>query len=213
MDILQKALRLGLLALLLVLLIGIPNLPYKPALWVFVALFIAARAAELFHPAAAALTEWHRSAAHPRWLAWLSGLTFITNVALPILDYRYRGEVFWASPLPVNTWWSWLGLLGLLAGVVLRWQTFANVPKPQKPVPAKPASKRRRTSEVEEIEIPRYDPDYLSHLHQQFIRAAGFSYLGTAVLFTSLWGLLGLAVIVLPTMLYRRRAEEHAVPL
>jgi protein-S-isoprenylcysteine O-methyltransferase Ste14 len=211
MDTLQKALRLSLLAIFLTLLIGISNLPHKPVLWAFVALFVAARAAEIFHPAAEALAEWHRSSAHPRWLAWLSGLTFVTNIALPILDHRYRGEVFWASPLPVDTWWSWLGLLGLLAGAVLRWQTFSNVPKPQKPAPSKTASKRRRNSE-EEAEIQKYDNNYLSLLHQQFSRAAAVSYIGTAVLFTSLWGLLALAIIVLPTMLYRRQAEEHAVP-
>ncbi|MGH7493232.1 MAG: hypothetical protein ACREOO_12695 [bacterium] len=212
MDNLQKALRLILLALFLTLLIGISNLPHKPVLWVFIALFVAARAAEIFHPAAESLAEWHRSAAHPRWLAWLSGLTFITNVALPILDHRYRGEVFWASPLPVDPWWSWAGLLGLLAGAVLRWQTFSNVPKPQKPAPSKTASKRRRNSEEDETEIPKYDPQYLAQLHQHFSRAAALAYLGTAVLFTSMWGLLALAVIVLPTMLFRRQTEEHAVP-
>jgi hypothetical protein len=212
MGILQKVLRLSLLALFLALLIGISTLPYKPVLWAFVALFVAARAAELFHPAAEALAEWHRSTAHPRWLAWLSGLTFITNVALPILDYRYRGEVFWASPLPVDTWWSWVGLLGLLAGAVLRWQTFTNVPKPQKPASARAASKRRRLPEEDATEISKYDSHYLLHLHHQFSRAASFSYLGTAVILTSVWGLLALAIVVLPTMLYRRRAEEHAVP-
>src|SRR5262245_49616629 len=157
MDTLQKALRLSLLALFLTLLIGISNLQHKPVLWVFIALFVAARAAEIFHPAAEGLAEWHRSAAHPRWLAWLSGLTFITNIALPILDHRYRGEVFWASPLPIDTWWSWLGLLGLLAGAVLRWQTFSNVPKPQKSAPSKGGSKRRRNAEESEAEIHKYN--------------------------------------------------------
>ncbi len=211
MDAVQKILRLGLLALFLALLIGISILPNKPVLWIFLALLIAGRAAELFHPAAEALAEWHRSAGHPRWLLWLSGLTFITNVALPILDYRYRGEVFWASPLPREAWWSWLGLLGLLAGAALRWQHFLNVPKPQQPAAAKSAAKRKRISEADENEVPKYDANYLAQLHHHFSRAAGLSYLGTAVLFTSLWGLLALALIVLPTMLYRRESKEHAV--
>ncbi len=209
MDALQKILRLGLLVLFLGLLIGLSNLPHKPGFWLFIALYAAARAAELFHPAAEALAEWHRTENHPRWLNWLAGLMFLTNVALPILDYRYRGEVFWASPLPVDAWWSWMGLLGLLAGAAWRWQTFLNVPKPQKTAPIKAASKRKRAVEEEQRETPRYAPHYLAGLHQQLSRATAATHLGTAVLCTSLWGLLALGLVVLPIMLYRREAKQQ----
>lgn len=211
MNSFLKFLRLGLLALFLMLLIGIPHLRQQPLLWTFIALYVAGRAAELFHPAAEALANWHRSGAYPRWLNWLSGLIFITNVALPILDHRYRAEggVFWNSPLPIATWWSWLGALGVLAGVALRWQTFSHVPKPQKPAAAKAASKRKRAPE-EEAEIPQYHAGYLSRLQQQFNRAAGLAYFGIAILFTSLWGLLAVVIVFLPILLHRHEVKEHA---
>jgi len=211
MDVLQKILRLGLLALFLTLLIGISNLPHKPLLWAYIVLFVAGRAAELFHPATEALAEWQRTTPHPRWVTWLFGLTFITNVALPILDYRYRSQVFWTSPLPAVTLWSWLGALALLAGAAMRWQMFKEIPTPQQLATAKPASKRKRPT-TEAAEIPKFEPGYLAHLHQQFARGAAMAYLGTAVLFTSLWGLLTLAIVVLPAMLYRYEGKEQTTP-
>ncbi len=207
MDLLKKISRLAFFTLLLGLLLGINNLQSRPLLTAFLVTMIAIRALELWQPAPEGLIHWYRAEQHPRWIVWLSGASFLTNLVLPILDDRYRGEVFWTSPLAQASWWvGAIGLLLLLAGSVLRLRSITVTPPP-KPAPVESKGKKKEKYLEKE---PDFSPAPPFHLEPAFYHATALSYLGIAVCFTSLWGLLAISVVILPPLFYGRNAQARA---
>ncbi len=209
MNLLKKIPRLALFAVLLILLLGVTNLQQQPLLVAFLLVMIAVRTLELLQPAPEGLIHWYRAEQHPRWIVWLSGTSFLTNLVLPILDQRYRGEVFWSSPLPQASWWvGAIGLVLFIVGSVLRLRSIVVVP-PQKPEPALVESKRKKKDKASEPEAePAPAPAY--HLEPAFYHATALSYLGIAVCCTSLWGLLAILVVILPPLLHSKRVQTPA---
>lgn len=209
MELLKKISRLAFFALLLGLLLGINNLRNQPLLLAFLVVMIAIRALELRHKAPDGLIHWYRAEQHPRWIVWLSGASFLINLVLPILDHRYRGEVFWSSPWPQASWWlGGIGLVLLLAGSVWRLKTIAVI-EPPKPAANVAESKRRRKDKAveKEAELPVAP---LFHLERGFYHATALSYLGIAACFTSLWGLLAISVVILPPLFYGKGMQPSA---
>lgn len=200
MEMIKKIFRLALFAVLLSLLLGVANLQTQPLLSAFLAVIVALRAKELMHAAPEGLIHWYRSEQHPRWVVWTSGMSFLTNLVLPILDHRYRGEVFWSSPLPQAPWWVFLfGLLVLIAGSAWRFKTITVV-QPSKP--AYPASEGKRKkkdkwfeAETESSPAPSY------RLQPAFYYATALSYFGIALCFTSVWSVFAIFLVILPPLL------------
>ncbi len=207
MELLKKISRLAFFALLLSLLIGWPTLKNQPVLAAFLLLMIAIRGLELRHAAPEGLIHWYRAEQHPRWIVWLSGASFLTNVVVPILDHRYRGEVFWSSPFPQASWWlAGIGLAFLIAGSVWRSKAIV-VEKTPKPVTKILDSKRKTKGRVVEEE-PEPAPRF--RLEPAFYHATAVSYFGIAVCCTSLWGALAIFVVILPPLFYGKKAAAMA---
>lgn len=206
MELLKKISRLVFFTVLLSLLLGIANLQTQPLLIAFLAVIVAIRARELMHEAPEGLIHWYRSEQHPRWVVWTSGMSFLTNLVLPILDHRYRGEVFWSSPLPQASWWvALLGLLLLIGGSVLRLRTIVVTQAPQ-PAAATPESKRKRKANWAETETePRPAPSF--RLEPAFYYATALSYFGIAVCFTSIWSALAIFIVILPPLFSGKSAQ------
>lgn len=214
MDSIVKVLRVAVFTAITFLIVGVLNFPAYPLLWGFILLVLVNRTVEVVHPAGDFAASSVADAAEPRWLHFLAAVVIITNLVLPILDYRYRGEVFWTSPLPQMPWWSWIGLLLMLAGTIMK----VNVLRTQRP-PApssSPTSGGKKKSGQSEpapsqlIEVPREQ-------RQALLQGTLLFYSGIAVIFTSLWGLIGVFLVVLPVA-YRRflggaeRLSEHSFP-
>ena len=199
MDSIVKTLRVALFTTITFLIVGVLNFPAYPLLWGFILLVLVNRTVEVFNPAGDFTSSSVVDAAQPRWLHFLAAIVIITNLVLPVLDFRYRGEVFWTSPLPQMPWWSWIGLLLMLAGIILK----INVLRTQRlPEPSSPASGgKKKTSQGEPplsqlIGMPREQ-------RQALLQGILLFYGGIAVIFTSLWGLIGVFLVVLPVA-YRR---------
>lgn len=208
MEFLKKVFRLAIFALLISLLLGWTNLKTQPLLSVFLLVISMMRALELFHAAPEGLIHWYRAEQHPRWVVWLSGASFLTNIVLPILDHRYRGEVFWSSPLAQASWWlAGLGMLLLIAGSLWRMKTIV-VQEAPKPVTKVLDSKRKAKSKVAEEELEPAPVPY--HLEPAFYHATALSYFGIALCFTSLIGALAIFAVILPPLLYGKKAQVAA---
>jgi hypothetical protein len=207
MNLLKKIFRLAFFTLLLGLLLGLANLK-QPVPLAFFLVMIAMRALELRHAAPEGLIHWYRAEQHPRWIVWLSGAGFITNTALPILDYRYRGEVFWSSPFDrAPLWLAALGLALLLAGSLWRLKTIV-VQEAPKPVTKALDGKRKTKSRVAEAEPEPASPRF--HLEPAFYHATALSYFGIAVCFTSLLGALAIFAVILPPLFHGKKAQPVA---
>ena len=229
MTALTKIARVAMLALFISLLIGTDNLQSTPLLGIFVLLMAVTRLAELFNPAAEALSQWHRAEDYPRWLTWLGGMAFLTNLVIPVLDHRYRlEEVFWTSSLPASPGWNWLGLVFLLAGAALKVRLLLQARAQQPPATAAALERKKDKFETKrekgggkrkpgaaKMETKAETPAKTVHLpasvRHSHLLATGFSYFGIAVLFTSLWALIALVVIFVPVAYHRFRWEERAL--
>ncbi|MDZ7268983.1 MAG: hypothetical protein ONB48_14720 [candidate division KSB1 bacterium] len=165
-------------------------------LWGFILVMAVRWLAESLLPHAEVFKNRHHQSEHSRWLLWAVGLSFLTNLVLPIADYRYRGEWSWTSPFARDPWWSWIGLLILAAGVAVRIQALWQY-APPKTEPAK--RKQKKASEPARVGLEPAE----SKLFHLFDLGAAIAYLGIALLFSSLWALLFWAVLILPTAVYR----------
>lgn len=208
MEFLKKIFRLVFFALLLSLLLGWTDLKTQPVLVVFLLAAVAIRALELFHAAPEGLIHWYRAEQHPRWIVWLSGASFLTNMALPILDHRYRGEVFWASPFAQTSWWlAGVGIIMLLVGSFWRMKTIVVKEQP-KSVTNALDSKRKTKGRIVEEEVEPAPPRF--QLEPAFYHATALSYFGIAVCFTSLIGALAILFVILPPLLQGKKTQAMA---
>ncbi len=208
MELLKKISRLVFFALLIGLLLGLANLN-QPVLLAFFLVMLAIRGLELRHAAPEGLIHWYRAEQHPRWIVWLSGASFFTNVVLPILDHRYRGEVFWSSPFPQAAWWlAGIGLVLIIAGSLWRLKTIV-VKEAPKPVTKVLDSKRKTKGRVVEEE-PEPSPAPGFHLEPAFYHATALSYFGIAACFTSLLGALAIFAVILPPLFYGKSTQATA---
>ncbi len=208
MEFLRKVFRLVFFVLLISLLLGWANVKTQPILMAFLLVLGVIRALELFHAAPEGLIHWYRAEQHPRWIVWLSGASFLTNVVLPILDHRYRGEVFWTSPLAQATWWlAGLGMLLLIAGSLWRMKAIV-VKETPKPVTKALDSKRKSKSKVVEEEPEPAAVQY--YLEPAFYHATALSYFGIALCCTSIIGALAIFAVILPPLWYGKKAQALA---
>lgn len=206
MDLLKKISRLVLFAMLLSLLLGVANLQTQPMLIAFLATIVAIRAKELLHAAPEGLIHWYRSEQHPRWVVWTSGMSFLTNLVLPILDHRYRGEVFWSSPLPQAPWWVFLfGLLVLIGGSALRFRAITVKPAPKPALSISESRKKKKEKWFEEETESAPAPAF--RLEPAFYHATALSYLGIAICFSSVWSVFAIFLVILPPILAGKSAQ------
>jgi len=205
MDRVIKTGRLLLYALFLSLIIGLVNLRGSALLWSFMVIVFGARLYEVFNPAAELFSHRHREHGPPRWVSWLVGLSFITNLILPILDFRYRGEVFWTSPLPAAPWWSWLGLMIFAAGAAMRIRALHAAALQLKIVPKIEAKSKTAKAEKEKPVVVSHEE--VVPIRRDFEIGTVVSAVGVAVLFTSLWALIAVLLVVLPASLYYLRKK------
>jgi protein-S-isoprenylcysteine O-methyltransferase Ste14 len=174
------------------LFIGLSNIQHSPLLWGFLATIFFFRCAEVFSPAAHVLRQYRKEEDHSRWTTWVIGASFLTNLVAPILEYRYKHS----PEVPPVQWWNWLGLLLLIIGSALRlWaihqagESFTphlKVEVKQKIVITGPYAYMRH-------------PSYLGTF---------FSYLGIAILFSSVLASIALVVFVVPALIWRIIKEE-----
>jgi protein-S-isoprenylcysteine O-methyltransferase Ste14 len=125
-----------------------------------------------------------------RLTTWILGATFLTNIIVPIWEYRYP------KPIPELPWWGWLGLLIMVAGSALRiWsiRTSGESFKEQVAV----ATKQRLATTGPYARVRH--PAYLGLI---------ISYLGVTMIFSSALGLAALLVLVVPTIVFRIFKEE-----
>lgn len=209
MELPKKIFRLAFFALLLALLFGFDNVQTQPVLAALLLALIALRALELRHAAPEGLIHWYRAEQHPRWIVWLGGASFLANFVLPILDHRYRGEVFWSSPFPRAEWW--LAAIGIALFLVGGWRRLQTIVVKEAPKPATKAldTKRKGKTKVKEAE-PESEPGTGYYLPPAFYHATALSYFGIAVCCTSLWGALAIAAVILPPLFYGKGEQVSA---
>lgn len=175
------------------LLLGIKNLQTAPLLWGFLATIFVFRLAEAFTPAANALKNYRKEEDQSRWTTWAIGFSFFTNTIAPMLEYRYR---LWPD-LPATEWWNWVGLLLLIAGSTLRLWAIQQAGAAF--IPHVKVDSKHKLVTAGPYAYVRH-PSYLGTL---------LSYFGIAVLFGSIIGVLALALLVTPAMIFRIIKEEQ----
>lgn len=190
MTMVLQALRAALFTGIMSLIIGIANVRDTPLFMVVLAALFVLHFLEISSPGATSLKSGLKGEDHSRVTTWIIGASFLTNVVLPILDYRY------STPVPQVAWWNWLGLLALIAGSAMRvWsiRVAGDSFKVQIVVTAK-----QRLVMSGPYAWVRH-PSYLGTV---------ISYLGVATIFSSSWGLATLLIIVVPTLIVRLLKEE-----
>lgn len=184
---------------ILLLLIGVVNVQQTPLLVAFLAAFLVLHALEFSARARGDVTydeegkpaKIHsKSEDQSRFTTWIVSTSFITNIVIPILQYRYT------SPLAAVGWLNWLGLFVFVAGTMLRiWSirvaddaflTQVAVEKKHRLVTAGPYTWVRH-------------PAYLGLI---------IAYTGIAGIFSSAWGLALLLIVIIPTLVVRLLKEE-----
>jgi protein-S-isoprenylcysteine O-methyltransferase Ste14 len=204
MKFIAYLLRAVLFTTILALLIGINNIRNSPALWAFLAAIFFARSAEIFSPAANQLKKYKKDEDQSRWTTLVIALSFLTNAILPILEYRYGlgnlatffvGKYDHQAPPP--EWWNWLGVLLLAAGSALRLWAIHQAGASFLPhVKADPKLKLITGGPYVYVRHPSYLGTFCS-------------YLGIAIIFSSLIGAIALLVMVTPAMILRIAKEEQ----
>lgn len=204
MDFISKLISPLFYTLLLSLFVGLfstqTDFGGKPLLWGFVLLMLARWSVESLHPSVESFRARYGQSEHARWLVWIAGLSFLTNLVLPIADYRYRHEWAWTSPFARDPWWSWFGLLFLAAGVGLRiWAIQKYVPHKSEPAPSAKRKTKKESDTAQEIALKNEENRFFNF----FDLGAVIAYLGIALICSSLWALLFWAILILPATLYR----------
>jgi protein-S-isoprenylcysteine O-methyltransferase Ste14 len=175
---------------ILLLLIGVINVQQTPFFMIFLAAFFVLRAAEISSPHAAVLQATIHGEDESRITTWILSTSIITNIVIPILQYRY------ASHESALGWMSWLGLFAFVLGSVLRiWsirvagESFKGqivVTEKQRLVTSGPYAWVRH-------------PSYLGVI---------IAYAGVAGIFSSSAGLAALLILVTPALIVRLLKEE-----
>jgi protein-S-isoprenylcysteine O-methyltransferase Ste14 len=175
------------------LLINVNTVRSSPLFLSLVVLILLIRLAETFTPAANGARHYRRDEDKSKITSWVLGISFFTNFIAPILEWRYQA----GAAAPATQWWNWLGLLIFVAGALV---------------------KLRAMQQAGEAFIPHVKTDaklklvtggpYALVRHPAYL-GLGLSYLGLAILFNSRIGLLALAVLVLPAIVWRITKEEE----
>ena len=210
MEVIVKAARVVLYTLFTVLILGIANIVENRILWLFIVIIFTSRAYEVFNPVTTALYQWYKSYEQSMWFSSLTGLVFLTNFVLPILDFRYRTEVYWASPFPRDlSLWSWGGLLLLVGVLVIRIRTVENLTKMG--LSFQSSVSKKNTAKKGIIHQEALADIFSPQLSRSFHSANILFYFGIALFFTSLWALVALFVVVLPVTLIRIAKDKNAL--
>ena len=177
---------------LISLIIGVLNVKDSP---LFMAFLVVLFGATLFEraPASKALKSALGGNDASPITTWVIGATFLTNVVLPILDYRY------STPLAPTGWLNWLGLTIFALGSALRaWAVAAAGEAFQTHIVVSPKQRLVTTGPYAWLRHPAY-------------LATILSYAGIAMIFHSALGAGVLLVLVIPTLIVRVFKEEQVL--
>jgi protein-S-isoprenylcysteine O-methyltransferase Ste14 len=188
------------------LLIGITNVQRSPLLWCFLGTIFFARLAEVVSSSATTLRKYHREEDQSRGTTFIIAFSFFTNAILPMMEYRH-GLInlanffvplwgFQDHPASPMQWWNWPGLLSLIAGAMLRLWAIRQAGEAFTPHVKADAKLKLVT-----------DGPY-AHLRHPSYLGTFLSYLGIAVIFSSVIGAIALLGIVTPALILRIRKEE-----
>jgi protein-S-isoprenylcysteine O-methyltransferase Ste14 len=178
---------------ILLLLIGVINVQQTPLFVVFLGAFLFLRTVEMSSPHAAVLQATIHGEDQSRITTWILSTSFVTNIVIPILQYRYT------TPPPVLGWLSWLGFLVFIAGTALRiWS-----------IRAAGESFRGQIIVTEKQQLITTGP-YAWVRHPAYLGLI-IAYLGVAGLFSSYLGLAALLIFVIPALIIRLIKEEKVL--
>jgi protein-S-isoprenylcysteine O-methyltransferase Ste14 len=158
---------------------------------VFLFAFFVLRVAEYFFSGRDSSKRSLKGEDHSRVTTWIIGASFITNVVVPILQYRYT------KPLPEVSEWSWAGLLLFIAGMALRVWSIRVAGEAFKPQIA--VTEKQQLATTGPYAWVRH-PSYLGLI---------IAYLGMAAIFSSSWALAALLILVVPAIIVRLLKEEQ----
>jgi protein-S-isoprenylcysteine O-methyltransferase Ste14 len=190
MSVVMATLRAVFLTGILLLVIGVDNVRSAPLFICFLAAFLVLRMVELASPHEKVLQAMVHGEDESRITTWIISAGFVTNIVVPILQYRYT------SPQPPLGWISWLGLLAFIAGSALRvWsiRVAGGTFKAQIAV-----AEKQRLATTGPYAWVRH-PSYLGVI---------IAYAGIAGIFSSSLGLAALLILVTPALIIRLLKEE-----
>lgn len=175
------------------LLININHVQSTPIFLSLVILIFGFRLAETLTPAANAARHYHRDEDASKITSWLLGLSFFSNMIVPILGSRYQA----GTTAPTVLWWNWLGLLIFAAGAFIKLRAMQQLGEAFTPH-VKVETKQKLVT----------DGPYALVRHPSYLGLI-LTYAGAALLFSSKIGVLALIVLVLPTIVFRIKKEEE----
>jgi protein-S-isoprenylcysteine O-methyltransferase Ste14 len=190
MTVIVAAGRAAFLTGILLLLIGVINVSQSILFITFLAVFLILRTIESASPHEKVLQASVHGEDESRITTWIVSVSFITNIVVPILQYRYT------SPPPAIGWVNWLGLFAFIAGSALRLWSFhvaGGAFKAQIEV-----GEKQRLATTGPYAWVRH-PSYLGVI---------IAYAGIAGTFSSTLGLIALLVLVMPALIIRLLKEE-----
>jgi len=175
---------------ILLLLIGVTNVQHTPLFVTFLMVFWILRTVEHSSPHATDLQATIHGEDQSRLTTWIISTSFITNIVIPVLQYRYT------SPPPALGWINWLGLLAFIAGTALRiWS-----------IRVAGESFKGQVVVAEKQRLITTGP-YAWVRHPAYLGLI-IAYAGVAALFSSSLGFAALLVFVIPALIIRLMKEE-----
>jgi len=184
------AVRAAFLTGILLLLIGVINVNQSLLFMTFLGAFLILHTVESASPHEKVLQATVHGEDESRLTTWIVSVSFITNIVVPILQYRYT------SPPQTIGWMSWLGLFAFIAGSALRLWSFrvaGGAFKAQIEV-----GEKQRLATTGPYAFVRH-PSYLGVI---------IAYAGIAGIFSSSLGLAALLILIIPALVIRLLKEE-----
>jgi len=175
---------------ILLLLIGVVNVRQTPLFIAFLAAFLVLRVVESASPHEKVLQAAIYGKDESRITTWIVSISFITNMVVPILQYRYT------SPPQTIGWMSWLGLFAFIAGSALRLWSFHVAGGAFKAQIA--VGEKQRLATTGPFAWVRH-PSYLGVI---------IAFAGVVGIFSSSMGLAALLILVIPALIIRLLKEE-----
>jgi len=190
MSVVIATVRAAFLTGILLLLIGVDNVRPAPLFITFLAAFLVLRIVEIASPHEKVLQASVHGEDESRITTWIISASFITNIVVPILQYRYT------SPQPALGWMSWLGLLAFIAGSALRMWSFR----------VADGSFKAQIAVAEKQRLATTGP-YAWVRHPAYLGVI-IAYAGIAGIFSSSIGIAALLALVMPALIIRLLKEE-----
>lgn len=190
MTVIVAAARAAFLTGILLLLIGVINVQHSTLFIAFLGAFLVLHTVESASPHEKVLQATIHGEDESRVTTWIVSVSFITNIVVPILQYRYT------LPLQAIGWMNWLGLFAFVAGSVLRLWSFR----------VAGGSFKAQIAVAEKQQLATTGP-YAWVRHPSYLGVI-IAYAGIAGIFSSTLGLITLLVLVMPALIIRLLKEE-----